>query len=306
VTVTALAGGVGGAKLLVGLAAILEEGDLTAVVNTGDDAVMYGMHVSPDVDIVTYWLAGIADTDRGWGIRDDTFTVVEALGRLGVPAWFRLGDRDLATCLYRTHRMRDGAPLSATTDEIRRALGIATRIVPATDDNVRTHIVTTEGRTLAFQEYFVREQQRPEVVSVSFSGAEDAKPAPGVVEAIQSADRVIICPSNPVLSIGPLLALPEIREALEKHPRVVAVSPIVAGEAIKGPAARILRSTGIGSSAAGVARLYADFVDVFVVDATDRGEVARVASLGLEAVLLDTLMTDRAASERLARGILTA
>jgi LPPG:FO 2-phospho-L-lactate transferase len=306
VTVTALAGGVGGAKLLVGLAAILEEGDLTAVVNTGDDAVMYGMHVSPDVDIVTYWLAGIADTDRGWGIRDDTFTVVEALGRLGVPAWFRLGDRDLATCLYRTHRMRDGAPLSATTDEIRRALGIATRIVPATDDNVRTHIVTTEGRTLAFQEYFVREQQRPEVVSVSFSGAGDAKPAPGVVEAIQSADRVIICPSNPVLSIGPLLALPEIREALEKHPRVVAVSPIVAGEAIKGPAARILRSTGIGSSAAGVARLYADFVDVFVIDATDRGEVARVASLGLEAVLLDTLMTDRAASERLARGILTA
>jgi LPPG:FO 2-phospho-L-lactate transferase len=306
VTVTALAGGVGGAKLLVGLAAILDEGDLTAVVNTGDDAVIYGVHISPDLDIVTYWLGGVADTHRGWGIRDDTFMVVDALESLGAPAWFRLGDRDLATCLYRTERLRDGAPLSAVTDEIRCALGVTTRVLPATDDRLRTRILTSDGRTLEFQEYFVRERQEPEVGGVVFSGAEDAKPAPGVLEAIAGADCVVVCPSNPILSIGPILEVSEIREALQRHPHVVAVTPIVRGEAIKGPAARILDSMRIGSSATAVARLYADFADMFVIDAGDRLHATDVTSLGLRAVVLDTLMTDRTASERLARQLLDA
>lgn len=305
-TVTALAGGVGGAKLLVGLAAILDDGDLTAVVNTGDDAVIYGVHVSPDIDIVTYWLGGVADTHRGWGIRDDTFAVVDALGSLGAPAWFRLGDRDLATCLYRTERLRDGAPLSAVTDEIRRALGVTTHVLPATDDPLQTRILTSGGRTLEFQEYFVRERQEPEVTGVVFSGAEDAKPAPGVLESIAGADCVVVCPSNPVLSIGPILEVPEIRETLQQHPHVVAVTPIVRGEAIKGPAARILDSMRIGSSATAVARLYADFADMFVIDSGDRLHAADVTELGLRALVLDTLMTDRAASERLARQLLDA
>jgi LPPG:FO 2-phospho-L-lactate transferase len=306
VTVTALAGGVGGAKLLVGLAAILDEGDLTAVVNTGDDAVIYGVHISPDIDIVTYWLAGVADTHRGWGIKDDTFAVVDALGSLGAPSWFRLGDRDLATAIYRTERLRDGAPLSAVTDEIRHALGVTTRVVPATDDPVRTRIQTGDGRTLEFQDYFVRERQEPEVTGVAFSGAEDAKAAPGVVEAITAADCVVLCPSNPILSMGPILEVPEIRETLQRHPYVVAVSPIVRGEAIKGPAARILDSMRIGSSATAVARLYADFVDMFVVDSADRTQAADVTSLGLRALVVDTLMTDQPASERLARQLLDA
>ena len=305
-TVTALAGGVGGAKLLVGLAAILDEGDLTAVVNTGDDAVIHGVVVSPDIDIVTYWLGGVADTHRGWGIKDDTFSVVDALGSLGAPSWFRLGDRDLATCLYRTERLRDGAPLSAVTDEIRRALGVTTRVLPATDDPLRTRIMTSDGRTLEFQEYFVRERQEPEVTGVAFSGAEDAKPAPGVLEAIAGADCVVVCPSNPILSIGPILEVPEIRETLQRHPHVVAVTPIVRGEAIKGPAARILGSMRIGSSATAVARLYADFADVFVIDSGDRSHAADVTSLGLRALVVDTLMTDRIASERLAGQLLDA
>jgi LPPG:FO 2-phospho-L-lactate transferase len=304
VTVTALAGGVGGAKLLVGLAAILDEGDLTAVVNTGDDAVIYGVHVSPDIDIVTYWLGGVADTHRGWGMRNDTFAVVDALGSLGAPSWFRLGDRDLATCLYRTERLRDGTPLSAVTDEIRRALGVTTRVLPATDDPLRTRIMTSDGRTLEFQEYFVRERQEPEVTGVVFSGAEDAKPAPGVLEAIAGADCVVVCPSNPILSIGPILQVPEIRETLQRHSHVVAVTPIVRGEAIKGPAARILDSMRIGSSATAVARLYADFADVFVIDSGDRTHAADVTSLGLRALVVDTLMTDRTASERLAGQLL--
>jgi LPPG:FO 2-phospho-L-lactate transferase len=305
VKVTALAGGVGGAKLLVGLAGILQEEELTAVVNTGDDAVIYNVYVSPDIDIVTYWLAGIADTERGWGIESDTFTVVDSLEALGAPAWFRLGDRDLATCLYRTERMRDGAALSVVTDEIRRALDVPVRIHPATDDPIRTKIVTVGGDILDFQEYFVRERQEPEVAEVLFAGMDDAKPAPGVIEAIADADVVVLCPSNPMLSIGPIAALPGISAVLEEHAHVVAVTPIVRGQAIKGPAARIMNSMGIGSSAGAVARLYAGFVDVFVIDSTDSDEVDEVTSIGMKAVALDTLMTNRTASERLAAQLLS-
>ncbi|MGI8773625.1 MAG: 2-phospho-L-lactate transferase [Actinomycetota bacterium] len=300
--VTALAGGVGGAKLLIGLDRVAD--DLTAVVNTGDDATIYGLHVSPDVDIVTYWLAGIADTERGWGIRGDTWSVVDTLGKLGLENWFRLGDRDLATCLYRTGRLRDGATLSVVTAEITRSLGVRPTILPMSDDPVGTRVVTADDRTLEFQEYFVREKQQPDVKEVRFAGIADAKPAPGVIDALRSADVVILCPSNPVVSLAPILELPDVHSTIAEHPRVIGVSPIVRGAPLKGPADKLLTATGVEVSASGVAGLYGELLDTFVVDATDPDEVAKVEALGIRAVTLDTIMGTPEASERLAGALL--
>ena len=303
--VAALAGGVGGAKLLVGLQRELGS-DLTAIVNTADDAVFYGVHVSPDVDIVTYWLAGVADTERGWGLKGDRFAVVEALREIGMEAWFNLGDRDLATCIYRTHRLREGAGLVAITDEIRSRLGVRARVIPMTDDEVRTFVRTSDDRVLGFQEYFVKERHAPDVAEVWFEGIADAKPAPDALDALSASDVVVICPSNPVVSIGPILGLPDVRETLIRHPRVVAVSPIVERAALKGPADRLLPLLGVEASAAGVAKSYADLCDTFVLDERDRGEAAEVESLGMKAVVTDTIMTDEAASARLASAILAS
>jgi LPPG:FO 2-phospho-L-lactate transferase len=297
---------VGGAKLLAGLDGVLAPGELTAIVNVGDDDVIYGVHVSPDVDIVTYWLGQIADTDRGWGIRNDTFTVIDALERLGTDCWFRLGDRDFGTCLYRTERLRAGATLTETSDDVRRALGIATRILPASNDPIRTKIHTRDGRILDFQEYFVKEHQNPEVARVTVDGIESARPAPGVLESIHTADVVVVCPSNPVLSVGPILEIDGVRDALVAHPNVVAVTPIVRGAALKGPADKILTSMGIGARAASVAGLYNDFINAFVVDASDPTELTAVQNHGVRALLLDTVMVDRAASRRLAGELLVA
>jgi LPPG:FO 2-phospho-L-lactate transferase len=302
--VTALAGGVGGSKLLIGLQDALAADELTAIVNTADDASMYGVHVSPDIDIVTYWLAGSADTDRGWGLKDDTFNLVAGLEKLGAETWFSLGDADFATCLFRTNRMAEGATLSAITDEIRRALRVPTRILPMSDDSVRTRIVTSDGRTLEFQEYFVKERQEPDVREVRFAGIGDAKPAPGVIDAITDAEVVMLCPSNPVVSLAPILTLSGVRDALREHPKVIAVSPIVGGRAVKGPADKMLPSVGAEVSAAGVAGLYADFCKVFVVDRSDEEEVALVEELGMKAVAIDTLMTDSKRSLALANLLL--
>ncbi len=288
----------------MGLQRVLGPEELTAVVNTGDDADIYGVHVSPDVDIVTYWLAGIADFERGWGIVEDTFEVIGALETLGAESWFGLGDRDFATCLHRTGRLRAGATLTAVTDEIRRHLDVPTRILPMSDEEVRTKVVTDDGRTLEFQEYFVRERTEPEVVEVRFAGIADAKPSPGVIEAIDEADRVVVCPSNPIVSIGPIVSLPGVRDALRSHPLVIAITPIVRGAALKGPADRLLRSLGYEPSASAVARLYADFADVYVVDSSDEPEVEPVEGLGISVAMLDTVMADHDASERLARALL--
>lgn len=299
---TALAGGVGGAKLLIGLQRVVD--DLTAIVNTGDDTRIYGVHVSPDVDIVTYWLAGIADIERGWGIEGDTFNVIEAMRSIGAEAWFNLGDRDFATCLLRTERMRQGEPLSAITKDIKDRLRVSPEILPMTDDEVATRIVTSAGSTLEFQEYFVRDRQEPEVAEVRFAGIADARPAPGVIEAIRSADRVIICPSNPVVSVDPILALPGIRDELADHPHVTAVTPIVQGAPIKGPADKLLRAKGIEVSARGVAGIYSGLIERFVLDEKDEQQAIDIEALGIEPLVLDTLMTDAGSSERLARGIL--
>lgn len=302
--VTALAGGVGGAKLLVGLQRAAGGDATTAIVNTGDDAIIYGVHVSPDVDIVTYWLAGIADTQRGWGIAGDTFHLTQGLGKLGVDNWFSLGDRDFATCVLRTERLRQGATLSAVTDEVRRALGVEVTILPMSDDRVGTMVATDDGRTLDFQTYFVKEQTRPNVAAITYEGVEDAKPGPAVLDAIDNSDIVVLCPSNPVLSIGPIVAVPGIRDRLIAHPRVVAVSPIVQGRALKGPADRVMNSLGLNSSASGVAALYVDFCDIFVVDESDGAELDLIEG-DIRAIALPTIMNDHEASQRLAGAILS-
>jgi LPPG:FO 2-phospho-L-lactate transferase len=304
VKVTALAGGVGGAKLLVGLQEALDPGQLTVIVNTADDAEIYGLHISPDIDIVTYWLAGIADKERGWGIKKDTFTIVEALDRLGLETWFRLGDRDLGTCLYRTGRLHHGATLSQATSEVAGRLGVRALMLPMSDDSVRTELVTSDDRHLKFQEYFVKEGTAPEVAAVNFIGVDSALPAPGVFDAIGGADRVILCPSNPIVSIGPILAIAGVRDALRAHPDVVAVSPIIQGSALKGPADRLLSSLGFRSTASGVAELYRDFCTSFVVDSTDDAEVEKVETTGMAALATDTIMRDDTGSKRLASSLL--
>ncbi|MPZ68129.1 MAG: 2-phospho-L-lactate transferase [Actinobacteria bacterium] len=302
-TITALAGGVGGAKCLVGLQRILGN-DLTAIVNTGDDAEFYGVHVSPDVDIVSYWLAGIADLDRGWGIKDDTFRLVEGLRGLGEEAWFSLGDRDFATCVLRTGRLSGGATLSAVTDEIRRRLGIETHIIPMSDDPVRTRVTTSDGRSLEFQEYFVKERSQPSVDQILFDGISEAKPAPGVIEALTAADRIIICPSNPLLSIEPILALPGVKNALREHPDVMAVTPIVGGQAIKGPLARMLRDLEMEVSPVAVASLYAGICETFVVDEVDAELAEDIKEFIPNVIVAPTIIPSPDDSEALARVLL--
>ena len=301
--VTALAGGVGGAKLLVGLQRRLGA-DLTAVVNTGDDAVIYGVHVSADLDICTYWLAGIADTHKGWGIEGDTFAVVEGMRALGLDAWFNLGDRDFATCLHRTVGLTAGSSLSEVTAEL--AVPVGSEGEHPSHVRRRSAHGRRDGRRAlsGFSGVLRQGANRPEVAGVSFAGISVAAPAPGVLASIAEADLVVVCPSNPIVSIGPILGIQGVREALQAHTRVVAVSPIIKGAALKGPADRMLLSLGAEASAAGVARLYEDFADVFVVDASDGDQVTRIEATGLRATSLDTIMSDHDAAERLAAEIL--
>lgn len=304
VSVTALAGGVGAAKFLRGLAAATDE-DITVVGNVGDDEAFHGLHVSPDLDIVTYTLAGIVDREKGWGIAGDTRHALDHMGRLGVDTWFWLGDQDFGTAIARTQWLAEGLPLSAVADRIRRALGVGVRILPVTDDRLRTVFTTTAGETLDFQDYFVRRHHAEDIAAVRFDGAEAARPAPGVLAAIAGAERVIICPSNPVVSIGPILAVPGVRAALAaRRDKVIAISPIVQGAALRGPADRLLPVLGAEASASGVAGLYADCCATFVLDRRDPEEVAKVAALGLVPVTAETVMETPAIAAELAAAIL--
>lgn len=288
--VTVLAGGVGAARFLQGVVQALRPEEVTAIVNTGDDVEFHGLHVSPDIDIVMYTLAGLVDEAKGWGIAGDTFACQDFLGLLGEETWFRLGDRDLATCLHRTNLLRAGLTISEVTERLRRGLGVGVRLLPMSDDPLRTQIVTPDG-LLAFQEYFVKRGQREEVREVRLQGIERARPAPGVLEAIHQADAVLVAPSNPFVSIGTILAVPGIREALRaRRSCTVAVSPIIGGAAVKGPADRMLRSMGVEPSAYGVATLYPDFVGTFIVDEVDARLAPRVRELGMQAVVAPTLM----------------
>jgi LPPG:FO 2-phospho-L-lactate transferase len=308
--VTALAGGTGAAKLVRGLVGCPELGmggaDLTIIGNTGDDTEVWGLHVSPDLDSVMYALAGLLDRGRGWGRVDETWECRDAMATLGAPTWFNLGDRDLATHLTRTAALRGGRSLSDVTLELTRGLGIAARLVPMSDDPVRTRVRTPET-WLTFQEYFVRERARVKVLEVEYDGAERARPAPGVLTAIADADLVVVCPSNPITSIGPILAVPGIAGALvTTRARVVAVSPIVGSAAVSGPAGELMRARGLPVSPVGVATAYAPWLDALVIDTTDATEVAGLGTLGATALLADIVMTDAASEVTLARRVLGA
>lgn len=307
-TVVVLAGGVGAARLLRGMVRVVPPVDVTAVVNTGDDTELHGLHISPDLDTVCYTLAGRNDEAQGWGLRHETWTTMAALDGLGGETWFRLGDRDLATHLYRTQRMAEGAPLSTVTAELAARLGVATTVVPMTDQSVRTWLrLAADDREVPFQEYFVRLRHAVPVTAVRFDGVETAAPAPGVLEAIDAADVVVIAPSNPVVSIGPILALPAVAAALRRRrAQVVAVSPLVGGVALKGPADRLLAELGEEASSAGVARRYAEVCGTLVIDEGDRADAAAVAALGMRCVAAPTVMRGLEEAAALAKVVLAA
>ena len=285
-----LTGGTGSAKFVDGLKQLLPARKLTLVVNTGDDLEWWGLHASPDLDSIMYVLAGMLSKDRGWGVDLDTFECVEAMRRMGAPAWFRVGDRDLATHMTRTQLLASGRTLSEATAEIAAALGVQSRVLPMSDARVETRVTTPEGE-LSFQEYFVRERYRPEVLGVRFAGAEQASPAPGVLEAIKSADAVVLAPSNPVTSIGPILAVPGIRDALRATAApVAAISPIVGGAAVSGPAGALMASQGLFVSIAGVAQTYSDFLDLLIVDERDATAAEELRLSGLQVHCAQTIM----------------
>jgi LPPG:FO 2-phospho-L-lactate transferase len=302
----ALAGGTGAAKLLRGLDALLERGAMTVVGNTGDDAEVWGLHVSPDLDTVCYTLGGLLDEERGWGLRDETFRTLGEMVRFGEPTWFNLGDRDLATHLHRTRLLAEGRSLSEVTAKLAADLGVRHAVLPMSDQPVRTRVLGPDG-WLGFQEYFVREKTQVEVRAVEYAGAPEARPAPGLVEAIGAADVVLVCPSNPVTSVGPILSVPGIVEALHgTRAPVLAISPIVGGRAVSGPAGRLMAARGLPVSALGIAQSYAPWLDVLIIDDEDAALAPSIEAAGPRPVVASTLMTGRVEEMRLARRILEA
>jgi LPPG:FO 2-phospho-L-lactate transferase len=304
--ITVLAGGVGAARFLRGLIDVVDPASVTVISNTADDEEFFGLHVSPDIDTVIYTLAGVVNEEQGWGLAGDTYQMLERAKQLGADAWFLLGDKDIGTHLMRTQLLRGGGSLSEATATLASAHGLSCRVLPMSDERVRT-IVSTDDGELSFQEYFVRRRQQDEVRALRFEGADGARPAAGVIEALQDAEAVIVAPSNPLVSIGPILAVPGIRNALvETKAPVVAVSPIIGGRALKGPADKMLVSLGHESSAVGVARLYADFADALVLDREDAALADDVESTGVRAVVTDTIMRDAASRRALAQATLDA
>jgi LPPG:FO 2-phospho-L-lactate transferase len=302
-SITALAGGVGASKLLLGLYDVADPARLTAIVNTGDDITLHGLKISPDLDIVTYTLAGVIDPAKGWGFRGETFHALKRLAVFGRVNWFNLGDRDLATHIHRTAMLAEGKSLSDAAESIRTALGVKSRILPMSDQAVPTIIESDEA--LHFQEYLVKRRAEPIVRGIHFENVESAGPAPGVLEGIRDADRIVICPSNPLISIGPILAVRGIREALRARRKdVIAVCPIVGGKSLKGPSDKMLEQLGYESSAHGVAKLYADFTGTFVVDPADESQVEAVQTLDMRVAVVPTVMKSRADKRKLARALL--
>ncbi|MEM2946969.1 MAG: 2-phospho-L-lactate transferase [Candidatus Bathyarchaeia archaeon] len=303
--VVALAGGVGAAKLLRGLVKVVPPKNLFVIGNTGDDIELYGLHISPDLDIIMYTLAGIVDEEKGWGIAGDTFNCLEMLGRLGFETWFRLGDRDFATHIIRTKMLREGMTLSQATEKLCRMLGVKANLIPMSDDPVRTKI-QSGNMLLEFQEYFVKRGTKDTVTGVIFEGVENAEPAPGVIQAIEEAERIIICPSNPILSIAPILAIKAIKKALEKSKApVVGISPIVGGKALKGPADRVMVSMGFEPSAYGVARFYGGLLKHFIIDEADGDQKNHIERLGIKVTVTNTIMKSLEDSIHLAKVVMS-
>ena len=305
--IAALAGGVGAARLLRGMVEVMPPSDITAIVNTGDDTVLHGLHISPDLDTVMYTLADAINPETGWGLADETWRVMESLGRLGGVTWFNLGDQDLATHCYRTQRLSEGASLGQVTAELARSWGVGIRLVPVTDDPLRTRLQLVGGPEVGFQEYFVRLRHDVAVSAVRFAGAEEARPGPGVLEALDTAEVIVVCPSNPVVSIGPLLAVPGMAQHLAGlRERIVGVSPIIAGAALKGPADRLLREMGFESSVVGVARWYAPWVGTLVIDEADAALAGAVESEGVRCLVAPTIMSSVEHAATLSRTVLDA
>ena len=303
-SIAALAGGVGASKLLLGLHDVMDPRDLTVIVNTGDDITLHGLKISPDLDIVTYTLAGVVDESKGWGYRGETFHALKRLATFSRIHWFNLGDRDLATHIHRSAMLAEGRSLSDAAESIRLALGVKARILPMCDQPVPTMIDTAEGE-LHFQEYLVKRRAQPVVRGIRFDGVDTARPARGVLEAIRDAERILICPSNPLISIGPILAVPGIREALRvRKKNVIAVCPIVAGKSLKGPSDKMLAELGHEASALGVAKLYADFTGTFVIDPADKPQAGSIRKLGMEVEVVPTVMNTRTQKRTLARSLL--
>ena len=303
----ALAGGVGAARLLRGLVRVLPPSDITAVVNVGDDTELHGLHISPDLDTVLYTLAGAINPETGWGLAGESWTVMNALETLGGVTWFRLGDKDLATHFFRTQRLSEGATLSEVTSQLTQAFGVDLHLVPVSDDRVRTRLQLADGPEVTFQEYFVRLQHDVAISDVRFDGAESAQPAPGVLDALSAAECIVVCPSNPVVSIGPILAVPGVREALAaRRDRIVGVSPIVAGAALKGPADRLLTELGFEASVVGVARWYASWVGTLVIDEADAELAEAVEAEGVRCVVAPTVMSTVERAADLAKTVLRA
>ncbi|MCS7112491.1 MAG: 2-phospho-L-lactate transferase [Nitrososphaerota archaeon] len=304
IMIAVLAGGVGAARFLQGLVRVVDPKDIKVIVNTADDIDIYGVHVSPDVDIVTYTLAGVVDEDRGWGIKGDTFNFVESLARFGLENWFKLGDMDLATCFYRTMLMKKGFSLTEATHRICRALNVEVEILPMTDHSVQTYVETDIG-VIHIQEYMVKYRCEPSILGVEFKGIGEAEATAEVLEALEGCSGVIVCPSNPVISIGPILSVKGIRDKLRgaSYPKV-AVTPIIAGAPVKGPADKFMRFLGVEVSPYGVAWLYRDFLDGLVVDIRDSIQTVRIEKLGIKTLATDTLMRSIEDKVRLAKAAL--
>ena len=300
-----LTGGTGGAKLVQGLSLVVAPEELFVICNTADDFLVHGLHISPDLDTVTYTLAGISDPSKGWGIKEDTFAVLNELKKLGGEGWFQLGDRDLGVHILRSSLLREGLALSQITKRIRKALGIDVAVIPMSDDRVETRIVTEKGE-LSFQEYFVRDRWSADVSRIFFAGAERSRPAPGILEMISEASAMVLCPSNPVTSIGPILAVPGIRDALIKTPaKKIAVSPMIGGKPVSGPAHKFLKAMGVEVSAFGVANIYRDFLDTLLIATEDDGLNRRIEGLGIRPITTSIRMDSMHGKKRLARELLS-
>jgi LPPG:FO 2-phospho-L-lactate transferase len=305
--ITALAGGVGAARLLRGMIEVVSPESITAIVNVGDDTDLHGLHISPDLDTVLYTLADAINPETGWGLAGETWRVMESLGRLGGITWFNLGDQDLATHCYRTQRLHEGAGLGEVTAELARSFDVGIRMLPVTDDPLRTRLTLVDGTEVGFQEYFVKLHHDVAVRSIRFDQAEHARPGPGVLDAVAAAETIVLCPSNPVISIDPLLAVPGVRAALEsRRDHIVGVSPIVAGAALKGPADRLLVEMGFESSVVGVARWYAPWVATLVIDEADAALASAVEAEGVRCIVAPTVMADVGRAADLARVVLGA
>lgn len=302
--ITALAGGVGAARFLTGLLKLVKEEELTVIVNTGDDINLFGLHISPDIDIVTYTLAGIVNNEKGWGINADTFNCLNMLKQFNQESWFNLGDKDFATSILRTNMLKNGATLSQITAKVACDLGLKLKILPMTNDKFATHIRTPQG-SIHFEEYMVKREAKDQVLDVEYIGADTATPAPGVIESIMKANHVIVCPSNPIVSVGTILSIKGVREALKKSKaKKSAITPIVAGSPVKGPADKLLSGLGLEVSAYSVATLYADFLNTFIIDKADITEKNRIEELGVEVKIANTLMKDLHSKVELARTVL--